>query len=120
MCCPCCGGSKRYSSARKLRSGSFDGKEPLPAKLATQSTGKFQSSLPPVSEGRRDFARIFFADQRKIYFFAPGMQSMRPLQPTAGPSSAHIGDMSDLVVERATSLFGESLQMHLKQALGSA
>lgn len=95
-------------------------KEPLPAALAAASHGRFQSALPPGNEGRRDFARIFFADQRKIFLMAKGMPSMRPLQPTAGPSSAHIGDLSEQVVERAESLFTESLTTHLTQVCGTA
>lgn len=95
-------------------------RDPLPAALAVASSGRFQSALPPESEGRRDFARIFFADQRKIFIIAKNMPSMRPLQPTAGPSSAHIGDLSEQVIERAESLFKESLLVHLKQACPSA
>lgn len=117
-CCRCLKGRGDSSSSRSKPKG-YDAKQPLPPVLASQSPGKFQSSLPPTSEGNRDFARIFFADKSKIYFIAPGMPSMRPLQPTTGPSSAHIGDLSDVVVERARELFGESLQQHLDQAMGS-
>jgi len=95
-------------------------KDALPALLSKSSSGSFQSALPPPAEGRRDFARIFFADERKIFVVAPGMPSMRPIQPTTGPSSAHIGDMSEQVVERAISLFSESLGTQLTQALGAS
>jgi len=42
---------------------------------------------------------------------------MKPLQPTTGPSSAHIGDLSEQVVERASSLFHEVFSQHLTQVL---
>jgi hypothetical protein len=90
----------------------------LPSSLASASKGRFQSELPPSDEGRRDFARIFFADDPRIYVVAPGMPSMRPLQPTAAPSSAHVGDLSEKVAERAEALFTESLTTHLTQACG--
>merc|ERR1719443_2707090 len=48
------------------------------------------------------------------------MASMRPLQPTAGPSSAHIGDLNEQVVERATSLFLEVVTTQLAQVFGTA
>jgi len=51
---------------------------------------------------------------------APGMSSMRPLQPTPGPSSSHIGDLSNEVVERAAVLFGESITGLLTQVSASA
>jgi len=92
-------------------------KEPLPAALAAAAKGRFQSALSPISEGKRDFARIFFANERKIFLIAPNMPSMRPLQPTSSASSAHIGDMSEQVVNRAEALFRESLSQHLDQAL---
>lgn len=114
-----CGGGKAVA-AGQVHSAGKGAKEALPPLLAAATAGRFQSQLPPKSEGHRDFARIFFADERKIYVFAPGMPSMRPLQPTTGPSSAHIGDMSEQVVNMAVSLFSESLQMHLRQALGSS
>mmetsp|Transcript_139311 Transcript_139311/g.277824 ORF Transcript_139311/g.277824 Transcript_139311/m.277824 type:complete len:255 (-) Transcript_139311:70-834(-) len=95
-------------------------KDPLSARLAATSKGKFQSALPPDGEGRRDFARIFFANHRKIWFIAKGMPSMRPLQPTTGPSSAHIGDLSEQVVERAELLFSEILSAQLAQVCGGA
>jgi len=93
-------------------------KDPLPGSLAKAAIGRFESTLPPIGEARRDFARIFFADERKIFVVAPGMHGMRPVQPTTGPRSAHIGDMSEQVVEKAISLFGERLTTQLEQALG--
>lgn len=87
----------------------------LPSHLAAAPRGSFQSALPPVEEGRRDFARIFFANERKIFLIGKGMPSMRPLQPTTGPSSAHIGDLSDPVIDRAEALFGEALFQQLNQ-----
>mmetsp|Transcript_46722 Transcript_46722/g.99968 ORF Transcript_46722/g.99968 Transcript_46722/m.99968 type:complete len:254 (-) Transcript_46722:110-871(-) len=107
-----CGGSKAVAS--QVHAGGK--KEPLPTALKAAPTGRFQSSLPPLAEGRRDFARIFFASERKIFVVAKGLPSIRPIQPTTGPSSAHIGDMSDVVVERAVALFGESLKSQLSQA----
>lgn len=95
-------------------------KEPLPSSLAAAPRGKIQSQLPPSEEGLRDFARIFFADQRKIFFLSPGMPSMRPLQPTGGPSSAHIGDLNVQVVQKAEALFTDSLKAQLEQACGQA
>jgi len=117
-----CGGGKACAcgAAGQVRDGGPGRKEQLPARLATARSGRFQSALPPASEGRRDFARIFFADERKIFLYAPGMPSMRPIQPTPEPSSAHIGDMSEQVVERAVALFQESFQSLLTQALGPA
>jgi len=94
-------------------------RERLPATIAAASSGRFHSALPPDNEGRRDFARIFFADQRKIFLITRGMPSMRPLQPTAGPSSAHVGDLSEQVIERAETLFSEALSAALTQACGS-
>eukprot|EP00927_Polykrikos_kofoidii_P013999 TRINITY_DN160_c1_g1_i2.p1 TRINITY_DN160_c1_g1~~TRINITY_DN160_c1_g1_i2.p1 ORF type:complete len:249 (-),score=46.42 TRINITY_DN160_c1_g1_i2:171-917(-) len=91
-------------------------KEPMPQLLAAAPRGKFQSALPPRGEGLRDFARIFFADERKIYVFAKGMPSMRPLQASIGPSSTHVGDLSDEVTARAEALFVESLTQNLTQA----
>jgi len=79
-----------------------------------------ESVLSPSKEGRRDFARIFFANERKIFIIARGMLSMRPLQPTPCPSSAHIGDLSDTVIERAEALFTESLKTHLTMVSGSS
>jgi hypothetical protein len=80
--------------------------------------GRFSSALPPTEEGRRDFARIFFADESKIFVVGRGMPNMRPLQPTVGPSKAHIGDLSDQVVERAEELFSDCLARQLKQVFG--
>eukprot|EP00913_Durusdinium_trenchii_P026269 g24648.t1 len=94
-------------------------KEPLPASLAKAPRGRFTGALPRLEEGRRDFARIFFADQRKIFFLGPNMTSMMPLQPTGGPSSAHIGDLNEQVVDKAESLFKESLLKQLEQAIGA-
>lgn len=51
---------------------------------------------------------------------APGMPSMRPLQPTTGPSSSHIGDLSPEVVERAATLFGDCITNQLIQVGPSA
>lgn len=93
-------------------------KEPLPEALAAAPKGRFQSLLPPIEEGRRDFARIFFADQRKIFFISRGMPSMRPLQPTVGPSAAHIGDLTPQVIERAEALFCESLTKQMSAQEG--
>eukprot|EP00435_Cladocopium_sp_Y103_P031564 s515_g8.t1 len=93
-------------------------KEPLPASLQKAPRGRFAGALPRPEEGRRDFARIFFADQRKIFFLGPNMTSMMPLQPTGGPSSAHIGDLNEQVVDKAESLFKESLLKQLEQAIG--
>lgn len=93
-------------------------KEPLPASLQKAPRGRFAGALPRPEEGRRDFARIFFADQRKIFFLGPNMTSMMPLQPTGGPSSAHIGDLNEQVVDKAESLFRESLLKQLEQAIG--
>jgi hypothetical protein len=90
----------------------------LPSSLAAASKGRFQSELPRYEEIRRDFARIFFADERKIFVVAPGMPSMRPLQPTSAPSSAHVGDLNENVVERAEVLFTECLTQNLTQACG--
>lgn len=87
----------------------------LPAALAAVSKGRFRSALPKGDEGPRDFARIFFASERKIFLFAKGMQSMRPLQPTSNPSSVNIGDLNEYVVERADRLFTESLAAQLDQ-----
>lgn len=94
-------------------------KDALPAALRANPTGRIQSALPPAEEGRRDFARIFFANERKIFMAAPGMPSMRPLQPTAGPSSAHIGDLSSEVVEKAAILFCECVKEKLVQVSAS-
>jgi hypothetical protein len=110
-----CGGGKGQATApgggtRSSTSGA------LPPSLASAPMGRFNSALPPLGEGRRDFARIFFADERKIFLMAKGMPGMRPLQPTTGPSSAHIGDMSEEVVARAETLFTESLTRLLSQA----
>jgi len=111
------------SGCRKAAAGQVQPaakKEPLPAALAAASQGRFQSALSPISEGRRDFARIFFADERKIFVIAQGMPSMRPLQPTSnGMSKASVGDMSEQVVSRAEGLFRESLSLHLDQALSA-
>lgn len=49
-----------------------------------------------------------------------GMPSMRPLQPTPGPSSAHIGDLSEQVVQRASCLFNEAVTAQLMQVLGTS
>mmetsp|Transcript_112829 Transcript_112829/g.325956 ORF Transcript_112829/g.325956 Transcript_112829/m.325956 type:complete len:259 (+) Transcript_112829:71-847(+) len=111
-----CGGGK--AAAVGVHDPSNPKKESLPASLSKSAAGRFQSALPPICEGRRDFARIFFANERKIFVVAPGMPSMRPIQPTTGPSSAHIGDMSEQVVERAVALFTESLSIQLSQAFG--
>jgi len=99
-----------------------DGAKPkeLPSSLKANQAGRFASVLPPSDEGRRDFARIFFANERKIFIAARGMPSMRPLQPTIGPSSAHIGDLNEQVVARATSLFAEVVTAQLTQVLGTA
>eukprot|EP00440_Ansanella_granifera_P002539 gb/GFBE01002760.1/.p1 GENE.gb/GFBE01002760.1/~~gb/GFBE01002760.1/.p1 ORF type:complete len:250 (+),score=43.43 gb/GFBE01002760.1/:1-750(+) len=99
--------------------GSAARKEPLPSALAKAPQGRFASQPPQWEEGRRDFARIFFADQRKIFFLGPNMNSIMPLQPTGGPSSAHIGDLNEQVVDKAVSLFTESLVAQLEQALGA-
>lgn len=100
----------------KVKQVGSAGKEPLPASLSKSPRGRFGGALPRIEEGRRDFARIFFADQRKIFFLGPNMPSMMPLQPTGGPSSAHIGDLNEQVVDKAESLFRESLVKHLEQA----
>jgi len=113
-----CGGSKATTAGQVHNVGSAGKKDALPSMLAAASVGRFQSALPPTSEGRRDFARIFFASEQKIFVVAHGMPSMRPLQPSTGPSSAHIGDMSEQVVERAVALFGDSLKSQLSQAFG--
>eukprot|EP00929_Paragymnodinium_shiwhaense_P095481 TRINITY_DN56642_c0_g1_i2.p1 TRINITY_DN56642_c0_g1~~TRINITY_DN56642_c0_g1_i2.p1 ORF type:complete len:257 (+),score=58.33 TRINITY_DN56642_c0_g1_i2:77-847(+) len=105
-----CGGSKANAVHLPTK------KDGLPASIAAAPRGKFQSTLPPRDEGRRDFARIFFAEQRKIYLFAKGMPSMRPLQPTAAPSSASIGDLSEEVIKRAEELFTDSLVQTLTTA----
>jgi hypothetical protein len=89
----------------------------LPALLAAPK-GSFKSALPPIEEGRRDFARIFFSDERKIFLMGRGLPSMRPLHPTPGPSKANIGDLSDQVIERAEELFCESLAQQLAQVFG--
>jgi hypothetical protein len=110
-----CGSGK--ASANQVHAPKQDA---LPASLAAAQRGRFQCTLAPIAEGRRDFARIFFADERKIYFMSRGMPSMRPIQATTGPSSAHIGDLSEMVVERATALFCESLTQQMTQASGTA
>mmetsp|Transcript_112710 Transcript_112710/g.218407 ORF Transcript_112710/g.218407 Transcript_112710/m.218407 type:complete len:251 (+) Transcript_112710:70-822(+) len=107
------------SQAGQVQNATTAKKERLPATIAAASRGRFQSALPSDHECRRDFARIFFADQRKIFLIARGMPSMRPLQPTAGPSSAHVGDLSEQVIERAGALFSEALSAALTQACGS-
>lgn len=113
-----------------LKGGGFKGKDSgrgggaaavsLPPTLKAQPTGRFASALPPTGEGRRDFARIFFANERKIFIAAAGMPSMRPLQPTTGPSSAHIGDLSEQVVAVAEGLFTDCLTNQLVRASGTA
>lgn len=108
-----CGNAKAgqvSDSVKKDTSAAFKGRQ----------TGRFITALPPVDEGRRDFARIFFANERKIFIAAPGMPSMRPLQPTIGPSSSHIGDLSEAVVERAASLFNDELTKKLQEISGTA
>lgn len=101
--------------ARSGSSSTFSKRASLPRDLASHPRGIFPSHLPPIDEGRRDFARIFFANERKIFFIGKGMPTVRPLQPTAGPSSAHIGDFSDAVMDRAEALFGEALFAQLAQ-----
>jgi len=112
-----CGCGKAQAGQVQVAAGV---KEPLPASLAAASRGRFQSALPPSSEGRRDFARIFFANERKIFLITKGMPSMRPLQPALGPSSAHIGDLNEQVVERAEALFTERFVQQLSQAMETA
>lgn len=92
----------------------------LPAGLAAASNGRFRSNLPKGDEGPRDFARIFFAKERKIFLFAKGMQGMRPLQPTSSPCSLNVGDLSEHVFDRADALFTESLAAHLAQVCSTA
>eukprot|EP00928_Gymnodinium_smaydae_P038579 TRINITY_DN26587_c0_g3_i1.p1 TRINITY_DN26587_c0_g3~~TRINITY_DN26587_c0_g3_i1.p1 ORF type:complete len:248 (+),score=43.37 TRINITY_DN26587_c0_g3_i1:144-887(+) len=111
-----CGGGK--ASANKIHAPSK--KDPLPAGLSAAPCGRFLSALPPREEGRRDFARIFFSDQRKIFLMAPGMPSIRALQPSTGPTSSHIGDLTDKVTALAERLFCESLTQQLAQAEGTA
>jgi len=94
-------------------------KEPLPASLAAASRGRFQSSLPSFAEGRRDFARIFLPG-RQIFIWTPDMPNIRPLKPSAGPSSAHIGDLNELAVAKAEELFRDSLTAQLTQACGGS
>jgi len=96
-----CGCGKAQAGQVQVAAGV---KEPLPASLAAASRGRFQSALPPSSEGRRDFARIFFANERKIFLITKGMPSMRPLQ----------------VVERAEALFTERFVQQLSQAMETA
>lgn len=110
----CSGSKSQVHDATKVR------QEQLPASVKARPRGLFQSALPPADEGRRDFARIFFANERKIFLHAEGMPGMRPLQPTAGPSAAHIGDLSEHVVERAASLFGEAVTSQLSLVSGTA
>ncbi|CAK0856916.1 unnamed protein product [Prorocentrum cordatum] len=70
------------------------------------------------TEGRRDFARIFFADERKIYVMGRGMPHMRPVEPTLAPSKANIGDLSEQVVQIAEDRFTECLSKQLAQVFG--
>mmetsp|Transcript_53004 Transcript_53004/g.124188 ORF Transcript_53004/g.124188 Transcript_53004/m.124188 type:complete len:262 (+) Transcript_53004:50-835(+) len=114
-----CGGSKAKGQVADV-SSTTGTKEPLPRCLVGRPYGKFISALPPLNEGRRDFARIFFANERKIFFLTKDMPSMRPLQASAGPSNANIGDLSEQVVERACSLFYDALTGSLAQAFNSA
>lgn len=113
-----CGGGKatQASAPRKVQNSSKE----LTGKAKASPSGRFPSALPPSAEGRRDFARIFFANERKIFFVARGMASMRALQPSAGPSSAHIGDLSEQVVERARNLFLDVFTAQLTQVQGTA
>jgi len=113
-----CGGAKAGQVTAQVQ----DGAKPkeLPSSLKANPAGRFASVLPPSDEGRRDFARIFFANERKIFIAARGMPSIRPLQPTIGPSSAHIGDLSEQVVERARTLFLECVTAALAQVSGTA
>jgi len=113
-----CGGGKatQASAPRRVQNSSKD----LTGKAKSSPSGSFQSALPPSNEGRRDFTRIFFANERKIFFVARGMPSMRALQPTTGPSSAHIGDLSEQVVERARNLFIDVFTAQLTQVQGTA
>lgn len=110
------GCSNNKAVANQVHVSASSKQEALPAMLKASAVGRFQSTLPPSAEGRRDFARIFFANQNKIFVIARGMPSMRPIQPSTGPTSAHIGDLNDQVVERARALFGESLRHQLSQA----
>jgi hypothetical protein len=110
-----CGSAK----SSQVQNNLAPGKGPLPPALASAPRGRFGSALPPLTEGRRDFARIFFANERKVFIIAKGMPSMRPLQPTLGPSSAHIGDLSEQVAEKAAMSFIETLTVQLSQVLNT-
>eukprot|EP00442_Polarella_glacialis_P038622 CAMPEP_0115059980 /NCGR_PEP_ID=MMETSP0227-20121206/7214_1 /TAXON_ID=89957 /ORGANISM="Polarella glacialis, Strain CCMP 1383" /LENGTH=181 /DNA_ID=CAMNT_0002445153 /DNA_START=399 /DNA_END=941 /DNA_ORIENTATION=- len=48
------------------------------------------------------------------------MPNIRPLKPSAGPSSAHIGDLNELAVAKAEELFRDSLTAQLTQACGGS
>jgi len=106
----CCGGK-----ANGLQVHAPTRKEPLPPTLAAAPCGSFQSALAEGKEGRRDFARIFFASEKKIFFIGRGMSSIRPLQPVGGATAASIGDLNEQVTEMAGSLFSESLEQQLMQ-----
>jgi hypothetical protein len=114
-----CGGGKAQAQAHTQVQDATKFKA-LTGKAKASPSGKFPTMLPPSGEGLRDFARIFFANDRKIFIAAEGMPSMRPLQPTVGPSSSHIGDLNEQVVERATSRFTEVVTAQLTQVFGTA
>jgi len=88
----------------------------LPNALQATPRGAFQSTSAGSDEGRRDFSRIFFANERKIFFMGKGLNSPQPLQVTSQPSSTHVGDLSAEVVEMAAQMFGERLASALDAA----
>mmetsp|Transcript_68566 Transcript_68566/g.178571 ORF Transcript_68566/g.178571 Transcript_68566/m.178571 type:complete len:252 (+) Transcript_68566:87-842(+) len=105
--------AERVRDTRLLRRG-----DTRLSALDAPSRGSFESALPPLEEGRRDFARIFFADERKIYVMGRGMPHMRPVEPTLAPSKANIGDLSEQVVQIAEDRFTECLSKQLAQVFG--
>lgn len=102
-----CGAGKQKNGNGKIHSK--QGAEPLPPMVQATPCGHFESTSAGSDEGRRDFARIFFANERKIFAMFGDFQGPKPIQVTAQPSSTHVGDLSSTVVEKAALIFAERL-----------
>merc|ERR1719230_2369404 len=89
---------------------------PLPPKLGKQPDGSFRTELGKGAEGHRDFARIFMANDRKVFLMAKGLPSPVPLQVSAAPATVNVGDMSHEVIARAVELLGDRLREALSAA----
>jgi len=91
---------------------------PTPPPTSSRRCGHFASAPAPLEEALRDFARVFLAGERRVFFMARGMVSMRPLTPSQvqGLGTARIGDLNPELIERAKDAFSEAAAQRLSAA----